>query len=301
MKTINYRGLRPRPTYEEKINYLQNTQDIIKYPNRLAKQIRNSPYLTQLDGVGQSVLEEQQLNRIKEEEKQLEIKKLATTSTQTLKEITSPPKVAKVVSGQKNTPQTQYHDIGTPNSEPTFLSPQYAREAQRDLDLLNKLLEDSDKEDEKRRQDKVRNLNKLFEEAFPKPVYGGSSSSTGPAVATTDNNPLEKVKELDTIKEFLNQGLNIYSLGDLKTMAESRISTGIILKKKLEEYKDTKKDKGSILKSLWNHDKKMLSTALDLQQQTNRYKNITLQPSVIPPPPNRRIISKENSPAKVKN
>ena len=75
MKTINYKGLRPRSTYEEKINYLQNSPDIIKYPNRLAKQIRTSPYSTQLDGVGQSVLEEQQLNRIIEEEKQLEIKK----------------------------------------------------------------------------------------------------------------------------------------------------------------------------------------------------------------------------------
>ena len=50
-------------------NYLQSSQDIIMYPNREAKRIRNSPYLTQLDGIGMSILEEQQMNRLREDEK----------------------------------------------------------------------------------------------------------------------------------------------------------------------------------------------------------------------------------------
>ena len=127
MKTIMCKGLRPRSTYEEKINYLQNSQDLIKYPNRLAKQIRTSPYLTQVDGIGQSVLEEQQLNRIIEEEKQLEIKKLATKSNQTVREIKSPPQRTRTMRLQTgdDTITGKYNYIGTPKTsdDEGFLSP----------------------------------------------------------------------------------------------------------------------------------------------------------------------------------
>ena len=47
---LNPTGLRKRPTYEEAINYLQNDQEIIRYPNRAAKQLRESPWMTVLDG-----------------------------------------------------------------------------------------------------------------------------------------------------------------------------------------------------------------------------------------------------------
>jgi len=46
---MNIIGLRKRPTYEEAINYLQTDQEIIRYPNRVAKQTRESPWMTQLD------------------------------------------------------------------------------------------------------------------------------------------------------------------------------------------------------------------------------------------------------------
>ena len=36
-------GLRKKDTYEELINYLHTDQEIIKYPNRYAKQLRESP------------------------------------------------------------------------------------------------------------------------------------------------------------------------------------------------------------------------------------------------------------------
>ena len=144
MKTIMYKGLRPRSTYEEQINYLQNSQDIIKYPNRFAKQIRSSPYLTQLDGVGQSVLEEQQLNRIIEE-KQLEIKKLATKSNQTVKEVKSPPQRTRTMRLQTgdDTITGMYNYIGTPKTsdDEGFLSPSGAdlgNIQQQERDVANK-------------------------------------------------------------------------------------------------------------------------------------------------------------------
>ena len=37
---LNPLGLRKRPSYEEAIDYLQNDQEIIRYPNRGAKQTR---------------------------------------------------------------------------------------------------------------------------------------------------------------------------------------------------------------------------------------------------------------------
>ena len=69
------RGLRKRETYEELINYLLTDQEIIKYPDRYAKQIRESPYLTQLDGEGMRTMEQQQLQAMKEQEKENALRK----------------------------------------------------------------------------------------------------------------------------------------------------------------------------------------------------------------------------------
>ena len=69
-KKMDFAGLRRRETYQEIINYLENEQEIIHYPNRTAKFLRESPYLTQLDGEGQRTLEEQQLNAMKQREKE---------------------------------------------------------------------------------------------------------------------------------------------------------------------------------------------------------------------------------------
>ena len=42
-------GLRPRPQFEHIVDYLASGQERVHYPDRAAKQIRNHPYLTQLD------------------------------------------------------------------------------------------------------------------------------------------------------------------------------------------------------------------------------------------------------------
>ena len=73
---INYTGLHQRPTFEGIIDYLANGQEKVKYPNRQAKQIRNHPYLTQLDGIGMFEMQEQQENAWKEQQKERLVKDL---------------------------------------------------------------------------------------------------------------------------------------------------------------------------------------------------------------------------------
>ena len=71
-------SLRKRPTYNELIDYLENKQPVIKYPDRRATFLRNSPYLSQFDGDSWIDLDEQE-NRInKEKLKEMEVRRLAS-------------------------------------------------------------------------------------------------------------------------------------------------------------------------------------------------------------------------------
>ena len=49
MYQVNYKGLRRRESYDEVVSIIENDQTKIKYPNRVAVQILNSPYMKQLD------------------------------------------------------------------------------------------------------------------------------------------------------------------------------------------------------------------------------------------------------------
>ena len=62
-------GLKRRQTYEEVLDYIENNNDTIKYPDRTAKQLRNTFELSQLDGVGVRIMEQQQFKEAKEREK----------------------------------------------------------------------------------------------------------------------------------------------------------------------------------------------------------------------------------------
>ena len=56
MFALNYDGLKKRETYDEIIDYIQNKQEKITYPDRFAKQIRETPQLSNLlDGNGDSI------------------------------------------------------------------------------------------------------------------------------------------------------------------------------------------------------------------------------------------------------
>ncbi|MFN9897988.1 MAG: hypothetical protein ACK55Z_04160, partial [bacterium] len=71
-------GLRKRPTFEGIVDYIANGQETIKYPDRLAKFMRNHPYLTQLDGEGIMEMQDQQEEAWKAQEKEHRIKILKT-------------------------------------------------------------------------------------------------------------------------------------------------------------------------------------------------------------------------------
>ena len=69
MYAINKQGLREKPNYDELINYLQNKQEKIVYPNRFFKQLRESPQLSNLlDGEGFDIndIKDQQIRQMKE-------------------------------------------------------------------------------------------------------------------------------------------------------------------------------------------------------------------------------------------
>ena len=76
MYGINKVGLRERPSYDQLIGYLQGGQEKIRYPDRFAKRVRETPQLSNLlDGEGFSIndINEQQMNHAKEIAKQLAI------------------------------------------------------------------------------------------------------------------------------------------------------------------------------------------------------------------------------------
>ena len=75
--TMMESGLRRKQTYEEIIDYIQNDQDKIKYPDRTARFIRNTFQLSQLDGMGQALLEQQETNEMAERVKDYQLKELA--------------------------------------------------------------------------------------------------------------------------------------------------------------------------------------------------------------------------------
>ena len=86
MYGLNYDGMRRRETYDEIIDYIQNRQEKIQYPDRLASRLRNTPELSNLlDGEGDSVtdLEHQQREQYTNIEKDLRIREMATQTNQT--------------------------------------------------------------------------------------------------------------------------------------------------------------------------------------------------------------------------
>ena len=74
-------GLKRRQTYEEVIDYIENDKDKIKYPDRTAKQLRNTFELSQLDGVGMQLMEQQQFREMKEREKEHLLRQIASNTS----------------------------------------------------------------------------------------------------------------------------------------------------------------------------------------------------------------------------
>ena len=80
---VNYQGLRKRESYDEIVDYLENKQERIKYPNRFAKQIRNSPQLSNLldnGGEGLVEMEEQQQRKMQHEQAEQAVRQAGGTA-----------------------------------------------------------------------------------------------------------------------------------------------------------------------------------------------------------------------------
>jgi hypothetical protein len=71
------RGLRKRPTFDGTLNYLQYGQETIKYPDRKATFLRESPDMGFLDNFVTAHLQEQERNMAKEPVKQARMRQMA--------------------------------------------------------------------------------------------------------------------------------------------------------------------------------------------------------------------------------
>ena len=78
MYQVNYKGLRRRESYDEVVSIIENDQAKIKYPNRVAVQILNSPYMKQLDTEALLDMQNQQDRMSKNKMKQLVMQELAS-------------------------------------------------------------------------------------------------------------------------------------------------------------------------------------------------------------------------------
>ena len=78
-RETKYHGLRRRDKFEEIVDYLANKQQKTKYPDRWAKRMRESPYLTQLDGEGMFELRDMEERRMQFQERQHVIRRLLAT------------------------------------------------------------------------------------------------------------------------------------------------------------------------------------------------------------------------------
>ena len=76
-------GLKQRDTFEDVVEYIKHPKDVIKFPDRYAKQIRNSFELSQLDGVGMMIHEQHELKKMKETEKSNDLRKVAMNNKDT--------------------------------------------------------------------------------------------------------------------------------------------------------------------------------------------------------------------------
>ena len=88
-KPITFEGLKVRPSYDDLINLLDKPV-IDKYPDRKASQLRNSHWLSQLDGDSFRAMDELHHNMIKRTCKRKYIKKLCIITSCVITKFKSP-------------------------------------------------------------------------------------------------------------------------------------------------------------------------------------------------------------------
>ena len=125
-KQLTFEGLKVRPSYDELINLLDKPVDY-KYPDRKASQLRNSHWLSQLDGDSYRAMDELHHNMIKEHEKEGILKGYATSHNLSLANLRAhhlaPPGAPSSYHTPDTSPRTRYPDASPatiyPNPSPT--------------------------------------------------------------------------------------------------------------------------------------------------------------------------------------
>jgi hypothetical protein len=115
MSKPNATGLRKKDTYEQMIAYLQNDQELIKYPNRYYRQLRDSPWLTQIDGEDQNEIEAQQLNEAKIVQRETYITEAAQSMGMSAQEART---IHQHITNNHNTTNNHYHQAPPPPPAP---------------------------------------------------------------------------------------------------------------------------------------------------------------------------------------
>ena len=121
--------LRKRPSFDEIMGYINTGQEIIKYPDRTASILRNSPYLGKFDGLFNSMdLQDQEEAIQKEKLKETQVQQIARESgtTRALVEMqtqTDKPFQPNRVSTSRSSTQTDrpsQGSYGTQTDRPSF-------------------------------------------------------------------------------------------------------------------------------------------------------------------------------------
>ena len=123
---INYTGLRKRPTFEGFVDYLANRQENVRYPDRFAKQIREHPYLTQLEGEGMLAVEEMDRKRAEEDYRERTARQLANqnnVSAQVARVVTKPAVPLREPGQQGKAPKGMASTTNTMKTQPYLQSP----------------------------------------------------------------------------------------------------------------------------------------------------------------------------------
>ena len=120
---LNYEGLKKKEPYDEIVDYLMNKHEQIKMQNRVAKQLRNSPQLSNLldgDSEGLLEMEGQQKRATQEIEKEQRIRETADTGSGPTENKTSKqrerkfkPKATREFGGQTTDFPKVGHDVRT--------------------------------------------------------------------------------------------------------------------------------------------------------------------------------------------
>ena len=76
---INYNGVKPRRMFEELTNF---EADHVKYPDTPATLSRDSPLLTQFDGMGMIEVQEQERQELVEKQNEERIRQIAAATEQ---------------------------------------------------------------------------------------------------------------------------------------------------------------------------------------------------------------------------